>query len=131
MFTFVPGNFCLLCCGFLSSAKIEAEQNGPTRGYFEKQKQEAQVVGFNGILASQAVTEALQLITGFRGIGLRESDLRLPNAQAAGGYKKFDGAAGSLQEWGGVPRPDCPHCENSVGAGAVILIPSDVESTGA
>jgi hypothetical protein len=75
------------CCGFLSREKIEAGQNGPTRGYFEKNRQEAQVVSFNGVLASQAVTEVLQLLTGFRGVGLRREDLRIvlqPSAAIGG-----------------------------------------------
>jgi hypothetical protein len=123
VFTFVPGSFCLWCCGFLSREKIQAEQNGPTRGYFEKNRQEAQVVSFNGVLASQAVTEVLQLLTGFRGISLRRVDLGMPCASTVRGYKKFDGVAGSLQEWGGVRRPDCPHCGNVLGAGDVIFAP--------
>jgi ThiF family len=123
VFTFIPGNFCLWCCGFLSREKIEAEQNGPTRGYFEKNNQEAQVVSFNGILASQAVTEVLQLITGFRGIGLGEADLRLPNTRTSRGYKKLDGVAGTMNEWGGVRRADCAHCMSVLGAGDIVLAP--------
>jgi hypothetical protein len=131
VFTFVPGSFCLWCCGFLSGEKIEAEQNGPTRGYFEKNRQEAQVVSFNGVLASQAVTEVLQLLTGFGGVGLRQADLRMPSASTVRGYKKFDGVAGSLQEWGGVRRPDCPHCGNVLGAGDVVFAPIPAGRTAA
>jgi hypothetical protein len=131
VFTFIPGSFCLWCCGFLSREKIEAEQNGPTRGYLEKNKQEAQVVSFNGVLASQAVTEVLQLLTGFRGVGFREADLRLPNATTARGYKKFDGVAGNLNEWGGVRRPDCPHCGSDLGAGDVVFAPIPAGQTAA
>ena len=131
VFTFIPGSFCLWCCGFLSGEKIEAEQNGPTRGYFEKNRQEAQVVNFNGVLASQAVTEVLQLLTGFRGVGLRQADLRMPSASTVRGYKKFDGIAGSLQEWGGVRRPDCPHCGNVLGAGDVVFAPIPAGRTAA
>jgi hypothetical protein len=64
IFTFIPGSFCLWCCGFLTREKIDAEQNGPTRGYFEKNRHEAQVVSFNGVLASQAVTESSASIPG-------------------------------------------------------------------
>lgn len=99
IFTFIPGSFCLWCCGFLSQEKIEAEQNGPTRGYFEKNSQEAQVVSFNGVLASQAVTEVLQLLTGFRGASLREVDLQFTGTFTLRGYKKFDGVSGNLNEW--------------------------------
>jgi hypothetical protein len=129
VFTFIPGSFCLWCCGFLSREKIQAEQNGPTRGYFEKNAQEAQVVSFNGVLASQAVTETLQLLTGFRGAGLRQIDLGMPSASTVRGYKKFDGVAGSLQEWGGVRRLDCAHCGNALGAGDVVLAPIRSGST--
>jgi molybdopterin/thiamine biosynthesis adenylyltransferase len=121
VFTYIPGSFCLWCCGFLSCKKIEAEQNGPTRGYFEKNMQEAQVVSFNGILASQAVTEVLQLLTGFRGIGLRHADLRVPGASTLRGFKKFDGISGGLQEWGGNRRADCPNCGKVLSAGDVVF----------
>ena len=123
IFTFVPGSFCLWCIGFLSPQKIAAEQSGPTRGYFEKNAQEAQVVSFNGILASQAVTEVLQFFTGFRGISLRSADLAVPGESTYRGYKKFDGIAGTLQEWGGVRRADCTHCENVLGAGDIVFSP--------
>jgi hypothetical protein len=129
IFTFIPGSFCLWCCGFLTKENIEAEQNGPTRGYFEKNRQEAQVVSFNGVLASQAVTEVLQLLTGFRGISLRQADLRLPDTSTFRGYKKFDGVSGSLNEWGGVRRPDCPRCQNVLGAGDVVFTPLALKHT--
>jgi|HubBroStandDraft_2_1064218.scaffolds.fasta_scaffold35767_2 hypothetical protein len=128
IFTFVPGSFCLWCCGFLSREKIEAEQNGPTRGYFEKNRQEAQIVSFNGVLASQAVSEVLQLLTGFRGVGLRREDLRMSNTSTVRGYKKFDGISGNLNEWGGIRRPDCPQCKNVLSAGDVMFAPISAES---
>jgi len=131
VFTFIPGSFCLWCIGFLSSEKIEAEQNGPTRGYFEKNTQEAQVVSFNGVLASQAVTEVLQLLVGFSGVGLRRSDLALGSASTLRGYKKFDGVAGTLQEWGGLRRSDCPHCGSVLGGGDVVFAPAPNDQTAA
>ena len=131
VFTFVPGSFCLWCIGFLSPEKIEAEQNGPTRGYFEKNTQEAQVVSFNGVLASQAVTEILQLLVGFRGVGVRHSDLALGSGITLRGYKKFDGVAGTLQEWGGVRRYDCPHCGSVLGGGDVVFTPASNDQTAA
>jgi len=123
VYTFVPGSFCLWCIGFLSTEKIQAEQNGPTRGYFEKNREQAQVVSFNGVLASQAVTEVLQLLTGFRGVGIRQVDLLSRGASTLRGYKKFDGVAGSLEEWGGVRRVGCAHCEDVLGAGDVVFAP--------
>jgi hypothetical protein len=131
IFTFIPGSFCLWCCGFLTPEKIEAEQNGPTRGYFEKNRQEAQVVSFNGVLASQAVTEVLQILTGFRGVSLRQTDLQLTGTSAFRGYKKFDGVSGTLNEWGGVRRTDCPHCRNVLGAGDVVFTSVPLERTSA
>ncbi len=129
VFTFVPGSFCLWCTRFLTKEKLEAKQNGPTRGYFEKNRQEAQVVSFNGLIASQAVTEVLQLLTGFRGAGLRQTDLQLSGTSTFRGYKKFDGVTGSLNEWGGVRRPDCPHCHSVLGAGDVIFTQFSLDQT--
>jgi molybdopterin-synthase adenylyltransferase len=123
IFTFIPGSFCLWCCGFLTREKIDSEQNGPMRGYFEKNSQEAQVVSFNGVLASQAVTEVLQILTGFRGVSLRQADLQLTGASTLRGYKKFDGVSGNLNEWGGVRRTDCPHCRGVLGIGDVVFTP--------
>jgi hypothetical protein len=131
IFTFVPGSFCLWCCGFLTREKIDAEQNGPTRGYFEKNRQEAQVVSFNGVLGSQAVTEVLQMLTGFRGVSLRQSDLALEGTSTVRGYKKFDGVSGTLNEWGGVRRANCPHCANVLGVGDVVFSPVSLDRTSA
>jgi hypothetical protein len=121
IFTFIPGSFCMWCSGFLNEEKLKQEQGGPTRGYFEKNVREAQVVSFNGLLASQAVTEVLQLLTGFRGAGLRGTDLELTAGGALRGYKKFDGVAGTLTEWGGVRRPECPQCGANLAAGDVVF----------
>jgi hypothetical protein len=121
--SFIPGSFCMWCSGFLSDEKLKQEQNGPTRGYFEKNNQEAQVVSFNGVVASQAVSEVLQLLTGFRGAGLLQADLELSRTGVFRGYKKFDGVAGTLTEWGGARRADCPHCKDTLAAGDIILSP--------
>jgi hypothetical protein len=121
--SFIPGSFCMWCSGFLTDERLKQEQNGPTRGYFEKNSQEAQVVSFNGLVASQAVTEVLQLLTGFRGAGLLRADLELSAAGVFRGYKKFDGVAGTLAEWGGTQRLDCSHCKENLAAGDVILQP--------
>jgi hypothetical protein len=121
--SFIPGSFCMWCSGFLSDEKLKQEQNGPTRGYFEKNNQEAQVVSFNGLVASQAVTEVLQLLTGFRGAGLLRADLELSASGVFRGYKKFDGVAGTLTEWGGARRSDCSHCRENLAAGDVMFSP--------
>lgn len=121
--SFIPGSFCMWCSGFLTDEKLKQEQNGPTRGYFEKNNQDAQVVSFNGLVASQAVTEVLQLLTGFRGAGLLKTGLELSVTGVFRGYKKFDGAAGTLTEWGGSRRSDCPHCKENLAAGDIIFSP--------
>lgn len=123
VFSFIPGSFCMWCSGFLSDEKLKLEQNGPTRGYFEKNNQEAQVISFNGLVASQAVTEVFQLLTGFRGVGLSKADLEVPGNGVFRGYKKFDGVAGTLTEWGGARRSDCSHCRENLAAGDIIFSP--------
>jgi hypothetical protein len=80
------------------------------------------------VLASQAVSEVLQLLTGFRGVGLRREDLRMSNTSTVRGYKKFDGISGNLNEWGGIRRPDCPQCKNVLSAGDVMFAPISAES---
>lgn len=63
----IPGSACLRCAGHVSDA-IVADEGGAARerryGINEKRPQ---VVSFNGLLASAAVTEVLKLITGFGG----------------------------------------------------------------
>jgi len=103
--TFVPGSFCQWCIGFLSQAKLEAETHGRPRSYFEASDKEAQVVSFNGLLASQAVSEVLQLITGF---ARADDDLVV---------KKFDGLQGTLTEWSVKKRPGCERCSAALSGG--------------
>lgn len=81
------------------------------------------MVSFNGVLASQAVSEVLQLLTGYRGSGIEEVDLRVPGESLLRGYKKFDGVSGTLQEWGGIRRSGCEHCDRALAAGDVIFSP--------
>jgi len=118
--TYIPGGFCMWCCGFITHEKLQAEQGGPTRGYFEKNQEEAQVISLNGLVASQAVNEVLQLLTGFSGTSIRPVDLQVPGEGTQRGYKKFDGIAGTLQEWGGSCRDECDHCRKTLAAGDVV-----------
>lgn len=118
--TLIPGGFCMWCCGFLSKEKLDTELAGPNRNYFENREGEAQVVSLNGLVASQAVTEALQLLTGFGGSGLRRSQVALdaqPELQR--GFRKFNGVRGTLEDWGGSRRPDCTFCRSTLAAGVV------------
>jgi hypothetical protein len=118
--TLIPGGFCLWCCGFLSDEKLALELHGPNRSYFQNRMGEAQVVSFNGVVASQAVNEVLQLLTGFTGTGIRLTDIAVdPDGANQRGFKKLDGTRGTLQEWGVIGRPTCPHCTTTLARGAV------------
>lgn len=106
--TAVPGQFCQWCIGFLTKDKLDAETGGRPRSYFEGADGQAQVVSMNGVLASQAVSEVLQLLTGFAPVG---DELVI---------KKYDGLAGTLENW--IVRPDgtCSLCATALGAGDLI-----------
>lgn len=69
---------------------------------------QAQVVSMNGLLASQAVTEVLQLITGFAPI-VDEHVI-----------KKYDGLADTLQDWLVEPNRACPRCRADLAAGDLV-----------
>jgi hypothetical protein len=62
VFIGVPGAACMWCAGILSNERLRDERDleGYVRGGGA-----AQVVSLNGVLASQAVTEVLNLVTGF------------------------------------------------------------------
>jgi hypothetical protein len=118
--TLIPGGFCLWCCGFLSYEKLAGELNGPNRGYFRGREGEAQVVSLNGVAASQAVSEVLQLLTGFAGTGIRYADVAVdPDGTDQRGFKKLNGTSGTLQEWGASRRSTCAHCTITLARGAV------------
>jgi len=70
----MPEGHCLRCLGHVSDALLEEEQDAARRGNYGLHEGRPQVVSFNGLLASAAVTEALKLLTGFAGVmeGSRE-----------------------------------------------------------
>jgi hypothetical protein len=114
----VPGGFCMWCCGFLSRAKLDLElAGGRERSYFQNRKGEAQVVSFNGTVGSAAVTEVLQLLTGFNGESINPVALATADGLQRG-FLKFDGR--TLVEWGAGRRPDCEHCHDHLGAGQIV-----------
>jgi ThiF family len=118
--TFTPGGFCMWCCGFLSKDKLAAELNGPNRSYFQNKTGEAQVVSLNGIVASQAVTEVLQLLTGFGGSGIRQQDVGLYGEHGIQrGFRKLDGVKGNLTDWGAKQYLGCIHCGQTLARGDV------------
>jgi hypothetical protein len=70
------------------------------------------------VLASQAVNEVLQLLTGFAGTSLSRQSLAAgEQADLQRGFKKLDGVRGTLEEWGAIWYPDCPHCSGKLARG--------------
>ena len=108
IFTVIPGGICMYCNGQLSQEKINAETDGRPRSYFKGTDKQAQVVSFNGLLASAAVNEVLQMLTGY--------------APSDDSYfmRKFDGLSNSLECWSIKPNPSCPSCEKDLAAGDPI-----------
>lgn len=106
VFTFVPGGPCLWCIDFLTEEKIEKETESRGRPYLRTvDNADALVVSFNGVLASQAVNEVLQLLTGFA----PEEYLSF--------YKKYDGFAGVLSPWTVHRNERCPRCTSFLAGG--------------
>jgi molybdopterin-synthase adenylyltransferase len=106
--TLIPGGFCQWCIDALSDEKLSSETGGRSWSYFQGTDKQAQVVSMNGVLASQAVSEVLQLLTAFAPI-----DEGLD-------FKKFDGLEGTLQKWNVKQRINCPKCNAALGAGDVV-----------
>ena len=83
------------------------------------------MVSLNGVAASQAVTEVLELLTGFAGKGLQRADVALsgqPTLQR--GFRKLDGVRGTLEDWGGARRADCTFCRATLAAGVIAWVPA-------
>lgn len=109
VFTFVPGGPCLWCTDFLTEAKLEKETEFRGRPYLKTtDRTDALVVSFNGVLASQAVTEVLQLLVGFA----PEDSLSF--------YKKYDGFAGALLPCAVKRNERCVKCRSFLAAGDPI-----------
>jgi len=62
---YLPGGPCMWCSGLLSQEKLSLESAGLGPEYVVGAANPAQVVSFNGVVASMAVTELMQLVTGF------------------------------------------------------------------
>jgi molybdopterin/thiamine biosynthesis adenylyltransferase len=63
----IPGGHCLRCAGHVSDAQLEEVDEAARRGHYGTNEGRPQVVSFNGLLASAAVTETLKVLTGFAG----------------------------------------------------------------
>jgi hypothetical protein len=107
VYDLIPGAACLWCAQFLTEERLSKESGGRGSAYVVG-GQEAQVVSFNGVLASQAVTEALHLITGF---AQRHS---ISNAL------QFDGINGTMSPCILNRREKCDVCNDELGRGDPI-----------
>jgi hypothetical protein len=103
--TLLPGSHCLWCSEYLTQANLDGETGGRDRSYFQSRGGAAQVVSLNGVLASQAVNEVLQLVTGF---ATRDPASRM---------LKFNAVEGTLSRWRINPNPTCSHCRDNLAAG--------------
>ena len=102
-----PGGPCMWCTDLLSQAKLDAEDILDVTGYV-RGVPSPQVVNFNGILASWAMVELLQYMTGF----LPESpDHRLT------GFVVYDGVSRSIRQLLPGRDPRCRMCQFELGAG--------------
>lgn len=120
VFVFIPGGFCAWCCGFITDDKLRLERGGrDDRSYFENKPGQAQVVSFNAVVAGQAVSEVLQLLTAYRGNSIDPADLRTSDGQQRGALK-YDGLRGTLDEWGASRRPTCTLCNHTLSAGSLL-----------
>lgn len=107
VFVAIPGGACMWCTEFLTTAKLDAETGGMGRSYLRDGhgEKDAWVLSFNGVLASQAVSEVLQLLVGYAPGGLDRT------------YRRFDGFAATLTECIVRRRAHCQACTDSLAAG--------------
>lgn len=96
----------MFCNGQLSQEKLDAETGGRPRSYFQGTDKQAQVVSFNGLLASAAVNEVLQMLTGFAPV---DDDSYIMH--------KFDGFSNTLEAWSIKPNALCPSCLKELASG--------------
>lgn len=96
-----PDSPCLRCGPLLSDAVLERERRDRPPGYDLNPNAlgDPQVVSMNGVLASEAVNCALDLITGYS------------NGARGPAWWLYDGRSGSLQRCDHASyRPGCPAC---------------------
>jgi hypothetical protein len=106
VFVGVPGGACMWCTEFLTKEKLDAVTEGRGRSYLRDQKdQDAYVLSFNGLLASQAVSEVLQLLVGYA------------TSDSQRTYRRFDGMSGSMLECTVRRKAGCDLCNSVLAAG--------------
>jgi molybdopterin/thiamine biosynthesis adenylyltransferase len=114
---YLPGGPCMWCTGLLSKEKLVAETGGRGPDYVEGAVNPAQVVSFNGVVASMAITEAMQLVTGF--IARKESEF----------FRTYDAVAGELYSLRPRFDEECPHGVNEIGLGSPAGYSPTVQSS--
>ena len=105
VYDLIPGCACLWCAQFLTEEGLLRESGGLGPTYIQGSQGTAQVVSLNGVLASQAVTEVLQILTGFA---------KRPSVPTA---LQYDGVAGTLMPVLLHRRRNCNFCNNELGRG--------------
>ena len=60
---YLPGGACMYCSGLLTDGRIRIETNGKPE-YVKGAQSPGQIISFNGVVASLAVTEVINLVTG-------------------------------------------------------------------
>lgn len=115
-----PDQGCLWCLGLLDEERVRGEQLGPaeyaaqrTAGYVsDLDVPEPAVVSINGVVASLAVTEFVDRVTGFRG-GSAPANMLL--------YRLSDGTVRRVS----VAGRSCPACSGAIrGAGDLAALPT-------
>jgi molybdopterin/thiamine biosynthesis adenylyltransferase len=94
----LPPHGCLRCAGHVSDAILEAWISEERNGKYGVDEHRPQVVSFNGLLASAAVTEVLKIVTGFARDGNRSSEWH---------YDAMSGELRSIR----LPTSNCSDCE--------------------
>lgn len=107
IFVAVPGGPCMWCTEFLTKSKLDAETGGMGRSYLRDGSGEknAWVLSFNGVLASQAAGEVLQLLVGYSPSGQDRT------------YRRFDGLAATMTECIVRRSARCEACAHVLAAG--------------
>jgi molybdopterin/thiamine biosynthesis adenylyltransferase len=101
---YVPGGPCMWCMGLLTRDKISQETEGRPE-YVRGVGGPGQIISFNGVVASLAVTEAIQMVTGALLSRMRRR------------FLQYDGIVPSLLYSDSPRNGDCPLCNTALGSG--------------
>lgn len=95
------------CSDLVTEEKLSEERGGNAVPYVVGVSA-PQVIHFNGLLASQAMVEAMQLVTGF----IDDSERT--------GFLTYRGMRGEVVQAVPSRRPDCSTCATELGAGDTV-----------